>query len=99
MKMIYDSTKSMSYFRSASRNEKLFEVNVLNPQGITLKNMNVSFIVHFCFRKYSSSDDTFSTHLISVIVSVSKLRIQQILSKAFFPELFLLNKRKFIQAE
>ena len=41
--------------------QKFAGINVLNAKGTILKKINVSFSVHFCYGKYSSTLDTFLT--------------------------------------
>ena len=49
----------MRNFRGAFTNEKLTGINVLNAKGTILNTINVSFIDHFCFGKYSFNLNTF----------------------------------------
>ena len=46
---------SKEKFQCASINEKLDRISVLNANWIILKEINVLFIVHFCFGKYLQS--------------------------------------------
>ena len=39
--------------RGASNNEKFAGISILNFKETILKNVNISFIVNFCFDKYS----------------------------------------------
>ena len=50
------------YFRGTSTNEKFAGINFLNAKWSILKKINVSFLFHFCFCKYSFSFDTVKTY-------------------------------------
>ena len=67
--------------RGALTNEKLIGISELDGKEFILKKLNISFIVHFSFDKYSFNHNTFWTHLIYSSISNLFLFLQIFYSK------------------